>query len=88
MIKILLLIVILVSFTTAVAQSRDTAASQVEVGLAAQKVHYIFQNSATSNSEVTLALLRFLDRSAQDPVGHGFQDLRRDRFLDLTVFGE
>jgi len=32
------------SITTAVAQSRDTAASQVEAGLAAQKVHYIFQN--------------------------------------------
>jgi len=44
MIKILLLIVILVSFTTAVAQSRDTTASQVEAGLAAQQVHYIFQN--------------------------------------------
>ena len=44
MIKILLLIVILVSFTTAVAQSRDAAASQVEAGLAAQKMHDIFQN--------------------------------------------
>src|SRR5262245_49543246 len=37
MIKVLLLIVILVTFTTAVAQSRDTAGSHVEAGLAAQK---------------------------------------------------
>ena len=33
------------------------------------------------------ALFTLLDRLAQDPVRHGFQNLRGHRLLDLCVFG-
>jgi len=52
--------ILIPSITTAVVQSRDTAASHVEAGLAAQKkVHYILQNI---NARVAADLLQAIPK--------------------------